>query len=415
MDSVSYQAVPTSLVDAGKLGEYRRGLAHRLADKIMPGDLLGADKAGRVARAAHYAALLYLEAEPENHFAVQREDYAHAAVGFRPSLRISPTYSRELRGRAKRETVKAMRRAEECLSPGQRWNLKAHPERRGNLRWFMLTLTMQHPAGQRTFDEVKRFNRAFSLLRKLDIWRKVFAGVKGVEDRITPDGSHVHAHLLILSRWIDAGALRDAWRKCIGGGGNVDLKIVKAKHRGESHGLEQITIRNAIDECVKYITKTSDLLEPSEDGREISPEQLIDLCDVWRWPRMFELLGMCRDCRASREARLDSIRPEYLTAVASGSVDESEPWAGILGEVAPDFLRVWHLTAEGDVEVGEVEHSPPRPRLKRSSWRELMLRLPAAEWLERIEARAEKQKKRRFAFLERATNGKVWSLQSCYA
>jgi hypothetical protein len=436
--------------------EYRRQLAEDLAKKIMPpGDLFAfaVDDDGVVDLSPYYASMLMLEAEPSNHFIADRVDrlgnpYVGGSVGYRPCLRISPTYSQELARRNKREAMICVKRCEQTLTHGQRYAMREHPDWKGTYRWRFITLTMWHPEGCVTLAEVQRFNRAFTRLRKRPIWKKFRGNVKRVEDDLIPTGSHVHGHFLALSRWIDKDALRIEWEKCLANEGRprksknnpkfrcwtkevqaekanprkdtgfVKIQLVSGMKKNHFDGpnAEKVSLDYALSELCKYFTKFESLLEADEEGRIVSRETLIGLCDVPRWPRMFEAMGMCRDSRQSREARLNSIRPEYSSALKMGSMEKIETvmkWYQDLVDVDVETDVIWHIGPDDTIEYGEREHPPPlRKRPASATWRELMRDAEPELWLQIITERAKKQRENREGFLKRQSWGAVITLST---
>ncbi len=384
---------------------YRRSLAARLAERLDPGDLYRQDPQGRQDRGQYYSDLLMLEADPENHYVGDFGTYRQGLAFWRPSLRISPTYSQEIRRRSYREARAGIQRAEAALTPAER--VAMVKGWRGCLGWKHVTLTMQHGPEESTFDQIKRFNRAFSLLRKRLAWTlHVRAAVKGVEDKLTARGSHVHAHLMILSDRLDLDQWVKDWRECLGGLGGIKIQAIKARPIGGDDEGPECSTEGALREVCKYITKTEDLLKPDVDGNTVSRDQLLTLCDVWRWPRMFELLGAARQTRDAEGGALCLILPEYSTAAIFGEDLEALPyelhWSEI-DQLQEEKAKYWRIHENGGVQLGTFDHGPPgsgmagktRKHFRRPSWRELMFRLPADEWTRRINHRYLQAQKRR--------------------
>ncbi len=169
-----------------------------------------------------------------------------------------------------------------------------------------------------------------SLLILLETWRrftkkdlftdpdKMRAGVKGVEFTLGDskrleregrewladvDGWHPHIHFVCLSSWIKASELRAVWTGCYksacrkfgvtpeirtkDGLLNCHLRIATQNTKSKTRGT--IPIESAIIEACKYITKFDSWLKIPED-------QLLEIANIERWPRMFELIGKCRKC-----------------------------------------------------------------------------------------------------------------------
>lgn len=95
--------------------------------------------------------------------------------------------------------------------------------------------------------QIRSFARAFAKLRRA----KVFEGVKGgcVSIEITNEsrGWHLHAHVLVDARWIDAADLAITWGRLVG----QQYAIVKIK---DCRGLDYC------NEVTKYVVKGAELV-----------------------------------------------------------------------------------------------------------------------------------------------------------
>jgi hypothetical protein len=72
---------------------------------------------------------------------------------------------------------------------------------------------------------------------------------------------------------------------------NVDVRFVREKGRPS---VAEIGLTSAIKELTKYVTKAS-------SWSEVSNEQLVEIAEVRRWPRCFELLGKWRRSETPEE------------------------------------------------------------------------------------------------------------------
>jgi hypothetical protein len=192
----------------------------------------------------------------------------------------------------------------------------------------------------------------------------VRAGVKGVEFTIGDrerlerearewladiDGWHPHIHFIAIApRWIKAVELRAAWTDCYlsacgslgfsptintkDGFLNCHLRYV-AEH-GKKRTRGTIPLDAAIIEACKYITKF-------ESWLTIPESELLDIANIKRWPRMFELIGECRQSRdtgatggASCHTSIEGREP-YLDTTDLNAADSSPPE----GEKLPSSLR----------------------------------------------------------------------------
>jgi hypothetical protein len=201
------------------------------------------------------------------------------------------------------------------------------------------------------------FQQAWSLLRKRRFWLSaVRAGVKGIEFTVTPSGYHVHAHLLLVSRWIAHAELRAEWTYCVRkawadecghyvkfntptGEAVVDVRLVRNR-RGSS--AKVVSVEAALQEVCKYITK-------GETWDAVPDADLVAIAEVRRWARLFEVFGDMRPRRVSRNepARADagaavaSLDTPYLCDGSPGEREAVRVRADALIDVA---LRVDRLT-----------------------------------------------------------------------
>jgi hypothetical protein len=110
---------------------------------------------------------------------------------------------------------------------------------------------------------------------------------------------------------------------------NVDVRIVREKGRPSD---SEIGLPSAIKELTKYITKAG-------SWSEVSDEQLVEIAEVQRWPRCFELFGAWRD--AKRDA-VTELPGQVVLRIGLG-----ETWEGFCRRVArenghPDsYVLAW--------------------------------------------------------------------------
>lgn len=355
-------------------------------------------------RSAAFAALLSWAAEDRNHAAGildgnEGQTFYGSTSLWRPSMRLDPNWMEAMRRRSRGRASEAMRRMLDGLSTLEQSARRYKWHQRLTLK--LLTLTMPHHAGTSSLEEVKRLNRALELLKKRRIWLDAVAGgVKGVEDALDADGPHVHAHLLILAKRIERADLVEAWRECLdeatraayGFGLAEDCQVVvdirAVRKKGRANDDESITLDDALSEVTKYVTKPADFMKPDKDGRRVPREVLLDLCEVRRWPRMFELLGRCRTPSKAVQAApvvpgaalaaLVSIRRAYLTG---------EP-IKIPAGVGWELVEGWTVELDGPLELRQQIISAlkglnqdERKRIRPPSWRDLLDVLPLPEWL----------------------------------
>jgi hypothetical protein len=148
-----------------------------------------------------------------------------------------------------------------------------------------------------------------------------------------------------------------------------------------------VSWEDALLEVTKYITKPSDYLTPDEQGRTIPQNVLLELCEVRRWPRMFELLGRCREVKPApggqeradaAQAALVSIHRAYLTG---------EPLI-IPDKVGWELVEAWDFATDGpeDLRISIAhalkEREKVRPKkIRPPTWRDLLDTIGISEWL----------------------------------
>jgi hypothetical protein len=78
-----------------------------------------------------------------------------------------------------------------------------------------------------TRQKVRDFGRALAKLRRQKVWKDVKGGCVSTEITNEGRGWHLHAHILVEARWVDAGLLAVTWGKLVG----QQFGIVKVKGR----------------------------------------------------------------------------------------------------------------------------------------------------------------------------------------
>jgi len=405
--------------DKAQRQDLRQRMGAQLAEALAGGPVaLEASKEGAAVlnpetgelledRAAAFAALLMLGADDENHIVGQLageglQPFIGGMALWNPSLRLDPNWAEAMRRRSRKAAKEAWRGMMKTLPPEEKAARDGGWKHR--LGEKLLTLTMPHLTGKTTVQEVERINAALALLKKREEWKAaVWGGIKGIEDKLTADGPHVHAHLLLLSRFINRESLSEAWRECVDSATRkiygfglakdcprpfLDIREVKEKLRPNRKGQENMaSMDSALDEVSKYITKTSDLVTPDAKGRRIPREWLLELCEVERWPRMFEKLGAARKAgkQAGQGPALDLIHRAYSTGKPAHEPlpfgwERVEAWDHDLD--GPEELRL------AFVEKLKKSEKPPPKKHRPPSWRDLLSVLPFGDWLAEMVSRA---------------------------
>jgi len=332
-------------------------------------------------------------------------------------LRLCPSCSASLRRRARARARAALAR---CAP------------RRGEL-WRFVTLTAPTLPGVPVLGVRRIFDRAWSLFRKREFWSsRVRACVKGEEFTVTQTGYHYHIHILALGKWIEFALLRSEWTACLRaawhergldveiqtatGEAVVDVRLVRdRRHSKQARGVV-ISLESALQETTKYITK-------SESWDVLPDAHLVEVAEVERWPRMFEVLG---DCRPPRESA-DDLRRRELRERDPARMAEwiaSDPREGRAALVKPDdwreapaFLDTQGISDGAVVRAGPVLRVARSLRERAPSLRALSVTMERSAWLQILSLRVSAVCAYRKAMLMRrypyaifnSLAGNVWS------
>lgn len=421
--------------------------------RVDPGGELGEEVN---ARAAGFATLLLRMADPSNHLAGilthkdsagQAEPFLGGSCAHSWSLRLDPNWTTTMRARSRakarerfRHLLATLPAEEKALREKTWWDRgKQKWERPANrLMDVLLTLTQPHRPGSKSLDQLQVYNLAWREFTRSNLYiEKVYGGIKGVENKLDPDGPHVHGHNLLITRflpWWEVQRewwhqLNSAWLKVYeqpmeympGGLPIVDIRLVKKRIKAEKPPRKNgtilpgiISLDGALDEVSKYITKTTDLLKPDKQGRTITSETLLELCEIERWPRMFELLGKCRAYKAAK--RLSAFVHTSCISVSEAFRDALTQARELEEGPAPEPLpleKVWTrqtsyrrtVLDDGTVimereEVTErdqihwqwnhgAERMEAKQKARPPTWRQLMAQLAFPDWLHLMMGRAE--------------------------
>ncbi len=388
------------------------------------------------ARALRFAFMHLLGADPANHAVGvvkevhedgREELHEEGAAQTRHSSRLNTNYLEAMRRRNRKNARRAVTRCQGSMTQAE-WYQHKHPHMRGRIAWSLLTLTLPRVDGMTPFLEVRRINRAMDLFRKRLTWKlKVRGAIKGVEMKLSvfmgQVGIHVHAHLLILAKWWKWEDLRAEWFQAVAkateevyaveldqealeaqveGGIVTDIRTVKTHHHEGEVDLE-----SALQETLKYITKPDDweaLVKAGQVGRDL----LLELEEIERWPRMFELMGKAREDKAAPvdPANAEGGRGFLDTAcIFDGEVEGKEEPHPLDGSL-PGLLDP-QADPKGGPEAGLEEEPRPPPQVRAPSWRQLMNTLPIGEWLAVMVARMTSAR-RYIASLILKTRGGIW-------
>jgi len=152
----------------------------------------------------------------------------------------------------------------------------------------------------------------------------------------------------------------------------VDVQLV-----GKTTSATTVERQTAILELCKYVTKTTDLLERSQ-------EDLLGLLLPSRAPRVFDTFGACRGTKEQK----DEIQ-EALKAVAKGAenrANASLDQAAIKSETAGSEHDP--KAGEEGTETPKTGPEPPPKKKRPPSWRKLMQVLPLSDFIHAMRLRA---------------------------
>ena len=371
---------------------------------VLDGGELGRELAP--ARAGYFATLLLRAALPENHLVGILDGGDEGAyVGNVPavkfSLMLDPNYSDAKRRRSRRLAKRQMHQVMRELPPGEK-----ALRRTGNLQRLTLkmdTYTVPPLPGLDIEAQLSFVNGAWRRFSRTDMFMETnYAGVKGLELRCLVGQGGAHIHFVNLSRFKDGFKKNDtvkpwhqAWKKALTaqateagitldyGPGGLPYCDCRSLTKRVGQSRDEL-IEEALDEGVKYITDLDELLNQAGG---VSPEALLAICEVARWPRMFELTGAARTPPAEPGPRLDtsciSVEGGVLKLVDDFWIQAREPEERSLFEtLIVDTARRSGAVRENawatDRERAEfLAKNRPRP----PTWRDLIDQLPFSEWL----------------------------------
>ncbi len=244
--------------------------------------------------------------------------------------------------------------------------------------WFFITLTMPDLSLKdlALLDCRKVINSAWRKFSRSKWFKDVSrGGMKDEEFTVGEHGQyHYHLHLLAVCRnRITSNSfqeIRFEWTRALEKSfreHGIDFQCHTADGLAVCHVQKVWDKERSINELCKYITKTT-------DWAKIPQAQLADIAVVKRFPRMFEVYGICKE--TAKEIRAKSKRADEQDAY----LDEKK----ITDRNAEDSETSSEDGNENisDSEKLENSHSPPN---KKPTWRELCRILSREEWLEHLE------------------------------
>jgi hypothetical protein len=223
-------------------------------------------------------------------------------------------------------------------------------------RFITLTMPMIFASFKTT---LKIQKRAWDLFRKLKIVKTYFrAIIKSIEFTVRENGTyHDHIHLLAISFFLPDELLKQAWTDCV----RTAFEEFGIQFVAEQANANYKLVRNPahmVKEVCKYITKTT-------TWEEIPPDQLIEIAEIERWDRMFELSGRFRQ----------TIQMLNAEDAAADSSSANQKIDGVAHEL--NYFNTDGIT-DGDHENASENFDSaeeiPAEKPKRESWRDVIRR-----------------------------------------
>jgi hypothetical protein len=252
-------------------------------------------------------------------------------------------------------------------------------------RYRFVTLTM--PQIFASFKKTMKIQkRAWDLFRKLKIVKNYFAAmIKAVEFTVRENGTyHDHIHLLAISFFLPDKLLKQAWTDCV----RTAFEEFGIEFVAEQANVNYKLVRNPADmvkEVCKYITKTT-------TWEKIPADQLIEIAEIERWDRMFELSGRFRET-------IQRLKAEDAAAADSSSSANKETTLtdGVAHEL--NYFNTDGITDGELSETSKIENQlPAKPdeisqKPKREIWRDVIRREGLAAYIEKFNHQLEYARK----------------------
>lgn len=218
-------------------------------------------------------------------------------------------------------------------------------------RYYFITFTIPNPSLSLT--QTRHIvNRSWSLFRKRSLCVSLIrGGCKSEEFTLTANGFHYHLHCIVRSNYLDYNRLREEWTTCVEKVFHEQQLPFETKSADGNLWLVAKPImptERSIQEVCKYVTK-------GDSWRKMPREQLVQLAQVRRWNRMFELFGSF----AARDAVEDGeVQPIVHTRPLTDDGFASAPryWRDKLAYMDAEFYLIM---LEGKITT-LVEHESIR-------------------------------------------------------
>jgi hypothetical protein len=246
-----------------------------------------------------------------------------------------------------------------------------------NEKYRFITLTMPKvPLSCK--ETLSLLSRAWQLFRKLEFTKIYLPGyVKSVEFTVRSDNSyHAHIHLLAISFYIPEQMIKRLWRRCLQAAFSefgLDWRCETKNNKPVVNLKLADNTEKALLEVCKYVTK-------SESWGKVPAEHLLEVANIKRWGRMFELAGSLKKT-AQRIKLKKEIDKEIQVELEQNNVDQ-------------DYLDTKEITDGGSVvenndniheSLCEIEKIPR----KQKNWRSLVVEKGLKAYLKILERQVE--------------------------
>lgn len=187
-----------------------------------------------------------------------------------------------------------------CLAGFQRRNRKklsrAIENRRLSTSEMRQLITLTIPKIDEPLQKTREVvNYAWTLFRKRKWFREtILAGGKSEEFTVTPTGYHYHLHLLAITKYVFFAKLRTEWSECVQSAfSHFNIPFSTASDGLVVANCKRVySLKNAIREVTKYITKTCSWSQCREDD-------VLQILRLKKFPRSFEMFGEFRHDRTA--------------------------------------------------------------------------------------------------------------------
>jgi hypothetical protein len=224
-------------------------------------------------------------------------------------------------------------------------------------KYRFVTLTMPK-VNLSCIETLNLLRRAWELFRKLDFTKNYFSGfVKSTEFTVRNDKTyHAHLHLLAVSVFIPEKLIKKYWLNCVRTAFNESG--VKFKANAVVVNLKKVdSIDAALNEICKYLTK-------SESWSAVPKAHLLEVANVARFPRMFEMTGRLK--KTAQRIKAQKLFEKQLRAETKNAPN-----------MGADYLDKNGVTDGNNPKVSSV---------RREHWRDLVPKIGYKRYAVELEA-----------------------------